>query len=65
MCEVSGFGEYRGYTGKPCAKCGRYRVVRFSSGFEICEKCYWCEALSRYIPDDVMRTIFKGRTEND
>lgn len=28
-----------GYTGKHCINCGRYRVERYSTGVEICEKC--------------------------
>jgi len=32
--------------------CGRYRVEHYSSGFEICEKCRWCEQFHKYIPDD-------------
>lgn len=49
---MSRFGECQGYTGKPCEACKRYRVERYSSGFEICGKCRWCSQLSRYIPDD-------------
>lgn len=53
---MSKFGRCQGYTGKPCSNCGRYRVERYLkggiSGFEICEKCHWCEQLNRYVSDD-------------
>ena len=49
---MSRFGEWQGYTGEPCKNCGRYRVEHYSSGFEICEKCRWCEQFHKYIPDD-------------
>lgn len=59
---MSKFGECRGYTGKPCIKCGRYRVEHFSTsyqyrpifpnGFDICEKCRWCPQLDNYVSDD-------------
>lgn len=49
---MSKFGDYEGYTGKPCAECGRYRVEHFSKGFDICEKCRWCPQLDNYVLDD-------------
>lgn len=49
---MSKFGEYLGYTGKPCINCGRYRVEHFSNGFEMCEKCRWCPQLDNYVSDD-------------
>lgn len=49
---MSRFGEWQGYIGEPCKNCGRYRVEHYSSGFEICEKCRWCEQFHKYIPDD-------------
>ena len=53
------FGEYIGYTGNPCKCCGRERVERYSNGFEICEKCHWCDQLSRYVPDDEFYEEYK------
>ena len=47
------FGKNQGYIGKPCEACKRYKVERYSSGFEICEKCHWCSQLSRYISDNI------------
>lgn len=49
---MSRFGEYQGYTGEACAKCGRVRVERYSNGFEVCEKCRWCPQLGYCVPDD-------------
>ena len=49
---MSKFGEYQGYTGKPCINCGRYRVEHFSNGFDVCEKCHWCPRLDNYVSDD-------------
>lgn len=46
------FGKNGDYIGKPCEKCGRYRVEHFSKGFDICEKCQWCVQLGRYVSDD-------------
>lgn len=48
---MSRFGEYQGYTGEECAKCGRVRVERFSNGYEVCEKCRWCPQLGYCVPD--------------
>ena len=45
-------GEYLGYTGNPCVNCGRYRVERFSNGYERCEKCAWVPQIDNYISDD-------------
>lgn len=39
-------GEYRGF---PCPNCGRYRLVHYSKGFDICEKCDWCVELGEYV----------------
>ena len=61
---MSKFGRCQGYTGKPCSNCGRYRVEHFEepyvapnepnfgNGYDICEKCSWCEQLGRYVTDD-------------
>ena len=43
------FGEDEGYTGESCSKCCRYRVIHYSKGFDICEKCGWCNQLNRYV----------------
>jgi len=32
-------GDLIGYIDKPCVNCGRYRVEKFSTGIEVCEKC--------------------------
>ena len=46
------FGEDEGYTGESCSECSRYRVIHYSKGFDICEKCGWCKQLNRYVSDD-------------
>lgn len=48
----SNFGEDEGYTGESCFKCSRHRVIHYSKGFDICEKCGWCKQLNRYVSDD-------------
>ena len=35
-------GENLGYIGEPCPNCGRVRVIAYSGGKHICEKCAWC-----------------------
>ena len=32
-------GEDLGYIDKDCVECGRHRVIKYSSGVEVCEKC--------------------------
>jgi hypothetical protein len=46
---VLDWGKCLGYTGKPCANCGRYRVERYENGHEICDKCNWCPQEDRYV----------------
>lgn len=41
-------GEDLGYTGEECPACGRVRVIRYANGYEICEKCEWCEQIKGY-----------------
>ena len=48
---MSKFGNCGEYIRKPCVKCGRHRVEHWSKGFDICEKCGWCEQLNQYIND--------------
>ena len=45
-------GKYLGYTGNSCVNCGRYRVEKFSNGYERCEKCAWVPQIDNYISDD-------------
>jgi ribosomal protein L37AE/L43A len=33
-------GKDLGYIDKDCIVCGRHRVIKYSSGIEVCEKCY-------------------------
>ena len=42
---------YEYYTGKDCANCGRNRVLHWSRGYDICEKCGWCPQLNNYVFD--------------
>lgn len=35
-------GNDEGYIEKECPNCGRLRVVHWSCGKDICEKCSWC-----------------------
>ena len=35
-------GNDLGYILDPCPKCGRLRVIAYSGGKHICEKCNWC-----------------------
>ena len=49
---MSKLGRCEKYTGKPCVKCGRYRVEHYSNGFDVCEKCRWCEQLNNYVEDE-------------
>ena len=49
---MSRFGKGEDYTGFPCPNCGRYRLVHYSKGFDICEKCDWCVQLNRYTNDE-------------
>ena len=50
MSKFGDCSEY--YTGEDCVNCGRNRVLTYSNGYEICEKCSWCKQLGRYITDD-------------
>ena len=45
-------GEEVGYTGEECVNCGRVRVLHYSKGLDICEKCRWCKQWNRYIYDE-------------
>ena len=49
---MSAFGECKGYMNKPCPNCGRYRLEYYEKGYEICEKCRWCEQLNTYVDDE-------------
>lgn len=51
---MSGWGEWLGYSSKPCPKCGRYRLERYENGKEVCEKCEWCPQDSTYIDRELM-----------
>lgn len=46
---MSKFGKCGEYKGFPCPNCGRYRLIHYSKGFDICEKCDWCVQLNRYV----------------
>ena len=35
-------GKDLGYVGYCCPNCGRVRVIAYSGGRHICEKCNWC-----------------------
>ena len=35
-------GEDEGYTEDDCPECGRHRLIHYSCGKTICEKCNWC-----------------------
>ena len=48
---MSKYGNCGEYIRKPCEKCGRHRVEHWSKGFDICEKCGWCEQLNEYIDE--------------
>ena len=41
-------GNSLGYIGKPCEKCGRYRVEKYENGDLICEKCHWSTTKQKY-----------------
>lgn len=45
-------GEYLGYVGEPCPNCGRVRVIAYSGGKHICEKCAWCVEDNEYFDWD-------------
>ncbi len=38
------------YTGKPCANCGRNRVMNCANGKHVCEKCGWDADENNYDP---------------
>lgn len=46
------YGDCEGYNGNACSQCGRVRVEHYSGGFDICEKCLWCEQLNNYVDED-------------
>ena len=41
-------GKEIGYTGKDCMNCGRNRVIKYSSGTKICEKCNFDQDKKEY-----------------
>lgn len=41
------YGADCGYVGD-CPNCGRVRLIKFSKGFHICEKCHWCVEEDNY-----------------
>lgn len=41
-------GKNLGYIDKKCINCGRYRVEKYSSGKEICEKCGFEQNTKQY-----------------
>lgn len=49
---MSKLGECLDYTGDECPNCGRVRVVAWSCGKRICEKCHWCIEDEAYCYED-------------
>lgn len=47
----AGMGHEEGYIDKKCPKCGRHRVIHWSCGKDICEKCNWCQQTGKYMRD--------------
>lgn len=45
-------GKDLGYIGEPCPNCGRVRVIAYSGGKHICQKCNWCVEDKTYIDWD-------------
>lgn len=35
-------GKDEGYIDMDCPECGRHRMIHYSGGKTICEKCNWC-----------------------
>ncbi len=40
-----------GYIRKECVHCSRYRVERYKSGIEVCEKCGTDQSTREYVND--------------
>lgn len=49
---MSKFGTDEGYIECECKECGRVRVVHYSGGVDICEKCRWCPQLGSFVTDE-------------
>lgn len=45
---LSKLGKEIGYTGRNCVNCGRNRVLRYTNGKEICEKCCFDQNKKEY-----------------
>lgn len=41
-------GEDLGYTGNSCINCGRNRIIKYSKGKRICEKCGYDQDKKEY-----------------
>jgi len=48
-------GKNLGYINKKCINCGRYRVEKYSSGNEICEKCGFEQKTKKYYENEYGR----------
>ncbi len=50
--EIDLLGDPTGYTGEPCPNCKRFRVINYSGGKQICEKCKWSPQANAFIDID-------------